>query len=125
MPYDHYDYTLPDPSIQDGDEVFNSIRINLNAMRDSIVIQGFVGWNYTPSGGTADQPAVFLYSKEHASGEWEYIKGEVTWGTSGGEDGNVTQVVYSYSTDDITYVAMGTKTITYDADGYVTGSSWS
>lgn len=80
-----------------------------------------VGWEMTPNGGTADQPDLLLYSKEN-----QRIRTVLTWGTSGGEDGNVIQAVYSWSVDaGVSYTALGTETITYDGDSNVVAIIWS
>ena len=50
----------------------------------------------------------------------------LTWGTTGGAAGNVTQAVYAYSANSgSTYDTVGTLSITYDTAGYVTGTTWS
>jgi hypothetical protein len=80
-----------------------------------------VGWEMTPAGGTAEQPAVLTYTNGALR-----IKAVLTWGTSGGEDGNVTRAVYSWSQDSgTTYTALGTETITYDSDSNVVSVTWS
>lgn len=70
---------------------------------------------------SASQPVSLCYSKST-----ERIRVGLTWGTSGGEDGNVTVATYSYSSDSgATYDAIGTCTNTYDSSGYVTAITWS
>ena len=79
-----------------------------------------VNWDLTPSGGTADQPAVLLYTRAT-----EQVRQTITWGTSGGADGNPTQVVHEYSDDSgSTWSTLGTETITYDSSGNVTAIGW-
>lgn len=122
MAYPTFDATKPTWVGQTGVELAQNVRDNVQAIRDACVLGGgFPGWNCTPSGGTAPEYAVLTY----ANGV-ERVKVELTWGTTGGEDGNPTVAAYSYSADSgSTYSAIGTKTITYDADGYVTATNWS
>jgi len=56
----------------------------------------------------------------------ERIRVGITWGTTGGASGNPEVLKYYYSSDTgATYSIIGTKTITYSADSYVTASTWS
>ena len=74
-----------------------------------------VGWSLAPSGGTAEEPALLTY----ALGT-KRAKIELTWSS-----GKVTVAVYSRSTDSgATWSAIGTQTITYDANDNVTGVAW-
>ena len=105
-----------------GLAVINDTRNNLMAMRDAVVLGGMAGWDYAPTGGTAEQPDAVIYSKGT-----EAIKGTLTWGSSGGADGNVTQAVWAYSSNSgSTYPdAIGTEAVTYDSGGNVTAVTWS
>ena len=109
---------------------------NILAMRDGLIfgVGLFPGWDVQAqdTGGTtppADpaQPDEILASKGT-----ERIKLVLTWGTSGGEDGNVTRVVTSYSANSGTdyYVIKGGSTngyldLTYDTDGNWLSAAWS
>lgn len=107
----------------DGDVVINNTRENLMALRDGIVAGVMVGWNLTVTvgAGTAEEPDEIIYKK---SAEW--IKLDLTWGTAGGDDGQVTVCVYSYSANSGgVYDAIGTLTNTYNANGTLTASVWS
>lgn len=120
MAYNQFDDTLP-VSTATGPQTVTDIRDNQQAMRDMIVIGGINGWDMTASGGTAEQPTQLLYINST-----EYLKAALTWGSSGGGDGNVTQSVYSYSSDSgSNYDTIGTFTPTYDTDGNVTATAWS
>lgn len=120
MAYNQFDDTLP-VSTATGPQTVTDIRDNQQAMRDMIVLGGMVSWNMAASGGTAEQPTQLLYSKST-----ERLKSALTWGTSGGGDGNVTQAIYSYSSNSGTdYDTIGTLTPTYDTDGNVTATTWS
>jgi hypothetical protein len=122
MAYTLFDPTTPDATTQTLTQMGQSERNNLKAVRDACIMGGgFYGFNLAVSGGTADQPALLTYSKGT-----EKIKAALTWGTTGGEAGSVTVAVYSYSSDSgSTWVTIGTKTITYDANANVTATTWS
>lgn len=122
MAYSPFDETKPDSSAAGGMPTYSqSIRDNLQAMRDAVIMGEMVGWAMTPSGGTAEQPAVITYSKGT-----ERIKAALTWGSSGGANGNVEQAVYSYSSDGgSNWDAIGTLTVSYDVSSNCTGTAWS
>lgn len=70
---------------------------------------------------TVGQPETLLYTKGT-----ERVRAALTWGTTGGEAGNVTVAIYSYSSDSgLTYSTIGTKTVTYDGSGNVVSTTWS
>lgn len=95
------------------------MRENLMALRDSVVMAAMPGWNYSKTG--TEQPSIVLYSKGT-----ERVRGTLTWGTSGGADGNVTIAVWAYSANSGTlYETIGTETIAYDTSGNVTTVTWS
>lgn len=99
-----------------GLQVVDDTRNNLMAMRDAVVMGAMAGWNYTPSGGTAEEPATLTYSKGV-----ERLRATLTW-----SGGNVTQALWSHSSDSgSTFDTIGTETITYDAGGNVIAVSWS
>ena len=98
-----------------GLTVIDDTRNNLMAMRDNLITGAAAGWSYTPSGGSATEPAVMTYAKGT-----ERLRATITW-----TSGNPTQIVYAYSSNSgSTYDTIGTKSITYDADSNVTGASW-
>ncbi len=120
MAYTAYDGTHPDAS-SNGTTFATECRQNFAAMRDAVVLGVMKGWNYSVAGGTAEQPAE-LYLKDGT----EWIKQAVTWGTTGGEAGNATVIVASYSANSgSAYDTIGTLTIAYDASGNVTSTTWS
>lgn len=128
MTYTAFDPALPNTgSGQTRQEAYDSIRANLVALRDVIVATGLApGFNATPSGGTAEQPGVWTFAKGT-----ERIKVTQTWGTTGGEDGNVIKAVFEYSSDSgSNYDPMADDagnyvvTIAFDSDGNVTGTTW-
>jgi hypothetical protein len=98
------------------------------ALRDAIVAGALVDWWMTPSGGTAEEPAQIIYEKSR-TGDREAVRLTVTWGTTGGEDGSPTTIVYAYAPDYPTLAGgwdtIGTATMTYDANGNMTDLQWS
>lgn len=122
--YVDYDSTVPDAATQSVPQMGTSTRTNSDSLRDAVVAGFMPGWNFAASGGTAEEPTTLTYS----SGT-ERIKATLTWGTTGGADGNVTVMVLEYSSDSgSTYVDLGTLntlTVTYDASGNVTAATWS
>lgn len=121
MAYALFDPAKPDAATQNGTQFAQSARDNLKAVRDAAIMGGgFYGWNMATAGGTAAEPATLTYSKGT-----ERVRATLTWGTTGGEAGSVTTAVYAYSSNSGTsYDTIGTKTITYDASGNVTSTSW-
>jgi hypothetical protein len=121
VPYTPFDPAKPDAATQNGTQFAQAARDNLKAARDACILGGgFPGFNLAVSGGTASQPALLTYSKGT-----ERVKAALTWGTTGGENGNVTVAVYSYSSNSGgAYDTIGTKTITYDTNSNVTATTW-
>lgn len=121
MAYIPFNKDKPIWGADDGTTTAQHIRNNLTAIRDAALMGGFFGWPLAISGGTAEQPTTFIYS----SGT-ERVRAVLTWGTTGGEDGNPVQAVYSYSSNSgADYDTIGTKTLTYDSNGNLTATSWS
>lgn len=115
-------FTPDTPVITDtGAEVIDDTRQNLMALRDAVVAGAMVDWNMAASGGTAAEPTQILYSKGT-----ERVRLTITWGTTGGEDGNPVTVVYAYSANSGgAYDTIGTWSGTYDANGNLTAETWS
>ncbi len=112
------------PIITDtGAQVVDDTRFNHMALRDAVVAGALVGWNMATT-GPADEPTQILYSDNATT---EAVKLTVTWGTTGGEDGNQKTVVYRYSSDEFgdNDELIGTWTGTYDAGGSLTVETWS
>lgn len=122
MPYTFFDPAKPDAATQNGTLFGTGIRNNHNALRDAAIMGGgFFGFAMAATGGTPAQPAVITYSKDT-----ERVKAALTWGTVGGEAGNVTAATYSYSANSGTlYDVIGTKTVAYDASANVVSTTWS
>ena len=96
------------------------------ALRDAVVAGALKSWNMTLTvgGGSDEEPDEILYSNNTNT---EAIKLDITWGTTGGEDGNPTVIVYHYSTDDFgaSDETIGTWTGAYNSNGTLTASVWS
>lgn len=137
MAYTDYDDAQPVSSGASLGTIMTNVRNNLRAMRDAIVgiSGGFIGWdwdsydsnNATPPVLTPDQPAYIIWSKGTLR-----VKAVLTWGTVGGEAGQVTRIVYSYSADSGSNydVIKGGSTngyydFTYNTDGVPTSGAWS
>jgi hypothetical protein len=105
----------PEPA-QDGTEVLQSIRDNMKALRDADFIGGDSGWTYSQTGGTANEPTTQLWSKGT-----ERIRITATFGTAGGENGNLTAATLAYSSNSGgAYDTIEARTLTYDGDGNFT-----
>jgi Neuraminidase (sialidase) len=137
MAYIDYDDNQPVPSGATLGTVMTNTRNNLRAMRDACLAMagGFVGWDWdsydsndaTPPVLTPDQPAYLIWSKGTLR-----VKAVLTWGTTGGEAGQVTRIVYSYSADSgSTWDVLkggsinGYYDFTYNTDGVPTSGAWS
>ena len=127
MTYTALDTAKPDWTTQTGTQLAQSIRDNVRALRDNLVATGLVpGFDYTPAGGTAEQPAQFFFKRGT-----EWIRIDVTWGSSGGSDGSPTKLAYYYSSNSGgAYDGMADAagkyvlSISYDASGNVTATTW-
>lgn len=125
MPYTAYDKTKPVTSPDTRQQSIDSIRNNLNALRDMLVAGVPVsGWNYSVSGGTAEQPQYMFYKNGV-----EWIRATLTWGTTGGADGNVTIMQLHYSGNSGgAYDALtpySTITYAYDSNANLVTTTWS
>lgn len=120
MTYVAFDKTKPDGTAN-GTTTLTHVRENLAAMRDAVVLGAMKGWNYSVSGGTAEQPQ-YVFLKNGT----DWVRQTLTWGTSGGADGNVTVIVAEFSANSGgAYDAIGTLTVAYDTAGNVTTTTWS
>lgn len=120
MPYIQFDQTKP-TGTANGSVTLQHVRENLAAIRDIAALGAAIGWNYTWFGGTAENP-----ENTRLDRGTERLRATITWGTSGGADGNATQIVFAYSQNSGgTYETIGTQAIAYDASGNVTSTTWS
>lgn len=107
MPYKHYQ---PDkPVMTDtGQQVIDTTRENLMAMRDAVVMGTMTGWDGAPAGADPDYPDTLTYSKGT-----ERLRLTLTWG-SGATEGYITAIVYDYSPDaGVTWQSLGTAAVDY------------
>lgn len=117
MAYTALDLSKPDAATQNGTQFAQAIRDNLKALRDADFLGGESGWTYSQSGGTASEPAIMLWSKGT-----ERIRISCTWGTTGGENGQLTSATLEYSSDSgSNYDTIETRAATYDSSGNFTG----
>jgi hypothetical protein len=106
---------------ENGDVVINYTRTNLMALRDAIVMGALKSWNLSVSGGTVSEPAIIYWTRST-----EKIRATITWGTSGGSDGQPSVVVYAYSSNSgSSWDTIGTLTFSYESGGSMTSSVWS
>lgn len=127
MAYTAFDATKPDATTQTLTQMGQSMRDNARAVRDYLATLGALpGWNYSVSGGSAEQPAIAYYKNGV-----EWIKVTLTWGTTGGSAGAVTKAVYQYSANsggayDNMVDAAGNYVLnlTYDTAGNCTATTW-
>lgn len=117
------------PDIADnGATVIDNTRDNLEALRDAIVAGALVDWNMdiNVGVGSAAEPDEIIYKNGT-----QWIRLDITWGTSGGADGSPTVIVYDYSANSgVLYETIGTATMTYDNTagptfGALTDITWS
>lgn len=112
------------PDITDtGAKVIDDTRQNLMATRDAIVAGALVDWDLTVTvgGGSAEEPDEIIYKNGV-----EWLRLDITWGTTGGEDGQPTVIVYAYSANSGgLYDTIGTWTGTYNGNGTLTAGVWS
>ena len=121
MAYTALDATKPAAS-QTGTQAIDSSRYNIMALRDALIANGVVqGFNYSWSGGTADQPTYMIWSRST-----ERVRLTLTWSSS-----KVTKIAYEYSSNSgSSYDPMAdasgyyVETYTYDGSGYLTSTSW-
>lgn len=129
MAYTQYDDAKP-VGTDNGNTAISSMRTNMMALRDAVISGLMVGWDFTATAGTgtAAQPQYLYFHKNGAS--TERIRVTCTYGTTGGEAGNLTVAALHYTADDdplgsATWEAMGTFTTTYDSSGNPTSGAWS
>ncbi|MFT5766728.1 MAG: hypothetical protein ACI9DH_000547 [Halioglobus sp.] len=110
-------------SSDNGNDVIDDIRKNLMAMRDAVQMGAVASWNYskTDGTGTAEQPQYIFYKNGT-----DWLRATLTWGTTGGADGNVSVALWEFSSNSGgAYDSMGTETIAFDVDANVVSTTWS
>lgn len=105
-------------------ELATDTRENLHALRDAVVMGGVAFWNYSISGGTAEQPNELRYTKGA-----QRIRCKLTWGVSGGAIGSVTVAEWEYTADHAAaspvWLPIATETLTYDSGFNCIATVWS
>ena len=119
MTYQPFDPSKPYVG-DSGPDIPAKANVNDVALRDAIIAGGlFKGFTFAPSGGTAGQPAQFLWTNGAT-----YIKAVPTWGSGAGQDGNITALAWSLSTDSgANYDAIATASFSFDANGELTAAT--
>jgi hypothetical protein len=113
MPYNPFVATNPAIS-QTRQNIVDTSRVNLVALRDGVIIGRINGWTLSVSGGTAEEPSIRLWSNGT-----ERLRGTYTYSA-----GFVTQVVWEYSSNSgSSYDAIATETCTYDGSNNATGGN--
>ncbi len=120
MAYDAFNPNQPTSQGTSLADTLNNSRKNQRAIVDMVMAGSVPGWAYSQTGGTAEQPAVCYYK----NGD-DWYRETLTWGTSGGEAGNVVQRVVDRSRDaGETWETIGAETATYDVNGNCTATDW-
>ena len=112
-------FNVAKPVVSDTRQVaVDYMRTNMVAMRDALVGTGIVqGFSYNTTGGTAAQPATLWYKRGT-----EAVKIVLTWGNTGGSDGNVTKMAFYYAANE-SHASFPTSTNgTYDAMADASGN---
>lgn len=94
---------------------------NQNDLWRSLVMLGVRGWTMALSGGTSEEPAVITFSNT-VNTDFK-IRSTITWGTTGGANGNVTAILWEVQNDatsTATWATAYTTTATYDSGGHMT-----
>lgn len=114
MAYTPFVTTTPTTSGQTRQQIVDSSRNNLLALRDAIVAGRVAGWNLSVSGGSAEEPSIRLWS----SGT-DRIRATHTYAA-----GFITQIVWEYSSNSGgAYDAICTETVVYDGNSNQTSGN--
>lgn len=110
------------PVITDTRQVnWDNTRFNFDAIGDALVLGVMDGFVYSQSGGTAEEPGVQLWTNGSIQ-----VRATNTWGSTGGNVGNRTSILWELSTDSgstWSTIGAGAETRTYDASGNMTAST--
>ena len=117
MAYTQFNIEVPNPGSQSPKDGLDATRNNLAALAHALIMLGTLyGFNYSKSGGTADEPTTLFYKNGSL-----WFRVQLTW-----VSGQVTQSIYSYSVNSGgAYTTIGRKTIAYDSEGNVNTTNWS
>jgi hypothetical protein len=125
MAYTVYDSTKP-ASTQTGTQFADSALANGRALRDAIIsgqMEGFI--LESVSGGTAAEPTSMVWYSATAT---DRIRATITWGTTGGSDGQITGITWAYAASGTDYSTspggtFATQTFSYDSSGNLTATT--
>jgi YD repeat-containing protein len=125
MAYTIYDASKP-ASTQTGTQFADSSLANGRALRDAIItgqMEGFI--LESVSGGTAAEPTTMVWYNATAT---DRIRAQITWGTTGGSDGQITQIIWAFAASGTDYTTspggtIATQTFSYDASGNLTATT--
>ena len=118
MAYNAYNSSYPDGTTRTGVQTATDIRNNLQAIRDMIVGDFAIGWNYSQviGSGSAEEPDKVKWTNGS-----NIVQADLTWG-----GGKVTQSTYQYSSNGgSSYDQIGVLTPSYDSNGNVFMTAWS
>lgn len=125
MAYLDFLFGKPDAAVDDGADFGNNTQRNLLALFDAALTGNAPGWEFSvvEGTGTALFPQ-FWYLK--SAGDERWLRAELTWGTSGGEDGGITDIAWSQSDDSgAVWEPIATQAIAFDSFGNPTASTGS
>ena len=113
MAYTSFDKTKPDPATQAIGPFGTSIRDNQEAIVDGILYGGMKGWDAARTIGTGTAAKPQYWKLDNGA---EYIRVTPTW------DGSLPRpnsILLEWSPDDAVWNTIGTITITWSGDYYV------
>lgn len=122
MAYNDYLFAKPDGA-DNGPTVVTTTKRNLLATLHAAVMGLGIGWLFSAVNGTgtALKPQ-YWFLKSAANEVW--IRFTLTWGTTGGQNGNVTAFVIEWSGNSgVAWESMASGSITYDSFGNPTATS--
>lgn len=125
MAYTQFDATKP-VGTDTGPNFATSANANDKALRDAIIMGAFHGFLFSVvvGTGTAKQPQYMFWKNGTI-----WVRATVTWGSSGGSNYNITQIVWDLSINggsDYTTAPGGnidTQGFTYDTNGNLTATT--
>ncbi len=127
MAYTNYQIEKPDPG-DSAVEVFDDTKDNFNAILHMIMGGAVENWDSSPTigAGSAQQPdsIEFTYNADSAPNE-RMVQIQLTWGTTGPSENQVTQAIFRYSINSGTaYDIIKTAAFAYSEAGAVPTVTW-
>ena len=120
MAYSAFDSAKP-ASSETGTAVPGSANVNDCALWDASLMLGTKSFDFSLTAGTGStQRPQYVFFKNGT----RWLRGTCTWGSTGGEKYNPTQIVWELSTNSgSSYDTIATQTFTWDSNGYPTATS--